>query len=86
MWRVWSANTHYIAQHFVHKQVSPWVVYIRLHGNPKMFYSEYPEAYLLELHNKLTDNKKFKEVYVFFNNTASTAGIINAQVFKALSE
>ena len=51
-----------------------------------MLHSEYPEAYLLELHKKLSDNKKFKEVYVFFNNTASTAGIINAQAFKALGE
>ena len=60
--------------------------YVRLHGNPEVFYSMYSEAYLLELHNKLTGNKKFKEVYVFFNNTASTAGIINAQAFKALGE
>ena len=62
------------------------VGYICFHGNPKMFYSMYSEAYLLELHNKLSDNKKFKEVYVFFNNTASTAGIINAQAFKTLGE
>lgn len=57
-------------------------VYIRLHGNPKIFYSSYSEDHLLNLHKLLMKNKKIKEAYVFFNNTASTAGILNAQQFK----
>ena len=56
--------------------------YVRLHGNPKIFYSSYSEAYLSNLHHILMKNKELKDAYVFFNNTASTAGILNAQQFK----
>ena len=58
-------------------------VYVRLHGNPQVFYSSYSDEFLLNLHNSLSDNKQLNDAYVFFNNTASTAGILNAQQFKA---
>ena len=59
--------------------------YFRLHGNSKQFYSSYSDQYLLNLHNYLIKSKKIKDAYVFFNNTASTAGILNAQHFKLIS-
>ena len=59
--------------------------YIRLHGNPQIFYSSYSDELLLSLHNSIVENANIKDAYVFFNNTASTAGILNAQQFKALS-
>ena len=59
-------------------------VYIRLHGNPKIFYSSYSEEYLKSLHNRITQNVKIKNSFVFFNNTASTAGILNAQYFNLI--
>lgn len=52
-------------------------VYIRLHGNPKMFYSSYSQAYLENLSVQL-QKTNLKMAYVFFNNTASDAGIVNA--------
>ncbi len=56
-------------------------VYVRLHGTPKIFYSSYSDEYLQHLHDILAKNKNIKEAYVFFNNTASTAGIMNAEYF-----
>ena len=58
-------------------------VYVRLHGNPQIFYSAYSDEFILNLHNNLVKNKKITDAYVFFNNTASAAGILNAQQFKA---
>jgi len=59
-------------------------VYVRLHGNPKLFYSEYSEVELKELHEDILNQKELSEVYIYFNNTASSAAIINAQQFKKL--
>jgi len=53
-------------------------VYVRLHGNPKMFYSKYSAKEIKELYESINKKRKVKEVYVYFNNTASTAGIENA--------
>ena len=57
--------------------------YIRLHGNPQIFYSSYSDAYLSNLYNLLVKNEMITDAYVFFNNTASTAGVLNAQQFKS---
>ena len=56
--------------------------YVRLHGNPKLFYSEYSVAEIQFLYNDIIAQNNFKEVYIYFNNTASTAAIVNAQQFK----
>jgi len=58
--------------------------YIRLHGNPHLFYSEYTLQELMELQENILLTKKFSEVFVYFNNTASSAAIINAQQLKHL--
>ena len=54
-------------------------IYIRLHGNVEMFYSNYSTAALKDLYNSVVNNKKIKEAFIYFNNTASTADILNAQ-------
>lgn len=51
--------------------------YFRFHGIPKLFYSEYPEKTIEAFYNDLM-SKNFSEAYIYFNNTASAAGIINA--------
>ena len=56
--------------------------YVRLHGNPQLFYSAYSDEFLSTLHRTLVKNTGIKEAYIYFNNTASTAGILNAQQFK----
>ena len=52
--------------------------YIRLHGNPKLFYSEYSSAELDQIYEETRSVKNVNETFIYFNNTASTAGIINA--------
>lgn len=58
--------------------------YYRFHGNPRLFYSEYGTEELKTTLNELQENDAIKEAYVYFNNTASTAAIINALEFKNL--
>lgn len=52
--------------------------YIRLHGNPTMFYSEYSLEALNALYAAIKQTEHFRKAMVFFNNTADTGGIINA--------
>lgn len=55
--------------------------YVRLHGTPKLFYSEYTREELQQVHRDILC-KNFSKTFVFFNNTASNAGILNAMEFK----
>ncbi|RZJ34802.1 MAG: DUF72 domain-containing protein [Flavobacterium sp.] len=57
--------------------------YFRLHGNRRLFYSTYERE---ELNRILTDikNSQFETAYVYFNNTASAAGIENALLLQNL--
>lgn len=59
--------------------------YVRMHGNPKLFYSEYTEEQIRGLCDEVK-SQNFKQAYIYFNNTASTAGIINAVQAKKLDE
>lgn len=61
------------------------VTYIRFHGRNKMFYSNYSTAELMEVYTIIAENKK-KKTFIYFNNTASTAGILNALEMKKLAE
>lgn len=60
-------------------------IYIRLHGRSKMFYSDYSYEELSKVNNLILRNKT-KPVFIYFNNTASTAGILNALEIKKLAE
>ncbi|KUJ60862.1 hypothetical protein AR687_15765 [Flavobacteriaceae bacterium CRH] len=55
------------------------IVYIRLHGNKKLFYSSYSSEELESIKNKTAN----KPGFIYFNNTASEAGILNALEFKS---
>lgn len=58
--------------------------YVRLHGNPKLFYSEYPREELEKIWEQVQE-QKFAEVFIFFNNTASASGITNALEMKSIA-
>jgi len=58
--------------------------YVRFHGNPKLFYSAYDREILEKAQSEILGTNEFKEVFVYFNNTASTAGILNALEMKEL--
>ena len=57
--------------------------YIRMHGNPQLFHSAYTKEEVETLYHQVT-HIGFKEVFIYFNNTASTAAIINALQLKAI--
>lgn len=61
------------------------VAYIRMHGNPRLFYSEYSKETLQLLYKDVLSQPNFNQLFIYFNNTASTAAIINAQQFKEMS-
>ncbi|MGO4821544.1 MULTISPECIES: DUF72 domain-containing protein [unclassified Flavobacterium] len=72
-----------LPQHIVTQ--SP-VIYLRLHGAKKLFYSEYTTEELEYIKYQLVMSETKKEVFIYFNNTASEAGIKNAQLMKKILE
>jgi uncharacterized protein YecE (DUF72 family) len=54
------------------------VVYFRLHGSPKRYYSSYPDGKLRELALAFKESRQKKDVWCIFNNTAAGAAIQNA--------
>lgn len=60
------------------------VCYYRFHGVPKLFYSEYDEAFLQKIYEQVNKSRKAKTVYFYFNNTASMAAIHNARFIQSL--
>jgi uncharacterized protein YecE (DUF72 family) len=57
------------------------LLYIRMHGNPKLFYSEYDTETLQQLASEII-GKQVQEAFVYFNNTAGAGGILNALQMK----
>ena len=51
--------------------------YFRLHGVPRLFYSDYNDDEINQLYEAIKA-RDLKDVYVYFNNTAGKAGIGNA--------
>jgi len=60
------------------------LLYVRFHGNPRLFYSEYSKKELKSTLSEMLQKDKATNAFIFFNNTASTAAIVNAQELKAL--
>ena len=63
--------------------VNHTIVYYRFHGVPELYHSAYTHPVLKEMADSLLKNKKVKEVFLYFNNTASVAAIENAMWIKA---
>jgi uncharacterized protein YecE (DUF72 family) len=54
------------------------LVYYRLHGSPRVYYSTYPDEYLEALARTLVRAAKSAEVWCIFDNTAAFAATVNA--------
>lgn len=54
------------------------LAYVRLHGSPRMYYSEYSPAYLQELRSTLAARSVSRQVWCIFDNTAAGAAWDNA--------
>jgi uncharacterized protein YecE (DUF72 family) len=54
------------------------LVYYRLHGSPRVYYSAYGDEYLEALADKLTEAARSAAVWCIFDNTAEGAATANA--------
>ncbi|WP_337173449.1 DUF72 domain-containing protein [Paludisphaera sp.] len=54
------------------------LVYYRLHGTPKVYYSDYPAEYLAAVARKLEEAARTAEAWCIFDNTAAFAAPGNA--------
>jgi uncharacterized protein YecE (DUF72 family) len=59
-------------------------VYYRFHGVPQLYHSPHTEVDIREITEFFTNNEKLRQVFVFFNNTASLAAIDNARFLESL--
>ncbi len=56
----------------------PGLVYFRLHGSPRMYWSRYDQTYIRRLAARLLASTAATEVWCIFDNTASGAALENA--------
>ena len=59
-------------------------IYYRFHGVPHLYYSAYDNSFLHKVVNAIRSAKQTKQAFVYFNNTAQTAAIQNAQFVQQL--
>lgn len=62
----------------------PGLRYVRLHGSPRRFYSEYEEPWLREMAQQLRAFSRETETWCIFNNTARDGGARNALTLSRL--
>jgi uncharacterized protein YecE (DUF72 family) len=60
------------------------LIYYRLHGSPRMYYSEYTRSFLKSLTATIAHQHETAEVWCIFDNTASGAALGDAQTLKRL--
>ena len=61
------------------------VVYVRLHGSPVIYHSDYPAEYLKENAARLIEHhRQGRQVWCIFDNTASGAAVPNALATRKL--
>ncbi len=66
--------------------VNNQTIYYRFHGVPDLYYSQYANEFLQQIATGLSEQKKCKEAFVYFNNTASMAAIANALWLKKFTK
>lgn len=80
---IMSGLSHPILKNNQHVVETNCILYYRFHGMEKLFYSVYSEAELKNFHKQVMKTKA-KEIFVYFNNTASLAAIQNALSLKKI--
>jgi uncharacterized protein YecE (DUF72 family) len=58
--------------------------YFRLHGSPKKYWSQYGEEFLLTLAKRIADEKRAKEIWVIFDNTAQNHALGDALALRKM--
>jgi uncharacterized protein YecE (DUF72 family) len=62
----------------------PGLIYFRLHGSPRKYWSAYSTEFLSALATRLGDGAKSVERWCIFDNTASGAALGNALELQTL--
>jgi uncharacterized protein YecE (DUF72 family) len=62
------------------------LIYYRLHGSPRMYYSDYSEAYLTMIAHALAEGDAGAEQWCVFDNTTLGAATGNALVLKRMTD
>ena len=60
------------------------IVYYRLHGSPRMYYSDYSEAFLQSLAHIIALQRQTADLWCIFDNTAAGAALANARFLERL--
>ncbi len=60
------------------------ILYYRFHGVPVLYKSEYEEDFINDTTFKMMNASRFKQAYVYFNNTWGTGAIINTRQMQTL--
>ena len=55
------------------------ILYYRFHGVPVLYKSEYEANFIQEIADEIKTAGRFKEAYIYFNNTWGTGAIINGK-------
>jgi len=64
----------------------PGLIYIRLHGSPRTYWSRYDAAYIAQLADRLKRTPASVDAWCVFDNTAAGAALENAIELRALLE
>jgi uncharacterized protein YecE (DUF72 family) len=60
------------------------LIYYRLHGSPRMYYSGYSKPFLRSIATDLANQRNASEIWCIFDNTASGAALGDAQTLQCL--
>jgi uncharacterized protein YecE (DUF72 family) len=66
--------------------VNTKTAYYRFHGIPRLYHSSYKDAELKKLADAIKKHRSLERIFIYFNNTASTAAIENAIFVKKLTQ
>ena len=60
------------------------ILYYRFHGAPVLYKSEYKEDFIKEITQEIKHSGRFKDAYIYFNNTWGTGALANARQMQDL--
>ena len=55
------------------------ILYYRFHGVPTLYKSKYIEKFIKEITEEIKTSGRFKDAYIYFNNTWVTGALSNAK-------
>ncbi len=62
------------------------MIYYRFHGAPRLYLSKYSNEHLTRVANTIHPVRDAEKVFIYFNNTAAGAAVVNARHFQNIAE